>query len=561
MKLYDQLLSILTKLGVKQIFGVPGDAINPLIEALRKQDHIEFIHVAHEESAAFAASAQAKLTGRLAVCVGTVGPGAIHLLNGLYDAKKDHAPVLAITGQVPKEEIGFEYHQEVDLDTLFNDVAVYQQSIYTPKQMPRAAITACESSLAFRGVSVLTIPHDVGNKDVKDVPLIVNEGINYTISPDDVKLNEALKKIESVDKITILYGEGCRGCKDELLKLSNLLSAPLVYSLKGKDIIPYDSDLVAGNIGLLGTRGGVAAIENCDLLLVLGSDFPYKNWYPKDTPIIHVDINPAVFGRRVPCDLGLVGHCKNVISAFLSKLKAKTDTAHLDKARKAKQLWNKGMEHLADIERSNDMIHPQAAAKMISSLANDQAIFTCDTGAVTVWAARHLKLKQNQRFSCSFNLASMAYALPASIGAQMAYSDRQVISLSGDGGFNMLMGDFLTAVKYKLPIKIFVFNNHKLGLIKMEQEVEGFPEHETDLQNPDYALLAKSFGASGASVKDPDKLEEAIKNALNAKGPYLLDIWVNPNELTIPPKLEFAQAWGFGKSKIKEVFNHFFDNG
>ncbi len=555
MKLYNQLLEILTELGVRHIFGVPGDAINPLIEALRQQKEIRFIHVTHEEAGAFAASAQAKLTGKLAVCVGTVGPGAIHLLNGLYDAKKDNAPVLAITGQVPSVEVGLDYHQEVNLDVLFNDVAVYQQTITNPEQMPRVAIEACGMAFSKRGVAVLTIPHDIGNQSVKAVKIEVPTSNAFEIAPEADHLEKAVQNIEQAEKITILYGEGCRNAKDDLLALANHISAPLVFSLKAKDIIPYENDWVAGGIGLLGTKAGVKAIDECDLLINLGSDFPYRSWYPEKAQIIHVDIDPSAIGRRVAREVGLVGDCKLVIPLLLKKLKSKTSQEHINSVRKAKVLWEKGMDRQSRINRSQHIIHPQAVARLLGEMADANAIFTCDTGAVTVWGARHVHTKALQRFSCSFNLASMAYAMPAAIGAQVAYPDRQVISLSGDGGFNMLMGDFLTAVKYKLPIKVIVFNNHKLGLIKMEQEVEGYPEHETDLQNPDYAMLAKSFGAEGASVKEPSLLADEIKKALTHNGPYLLDVQINPDEITLPPKIELAQAWGFSLAKIREFFD------
>lgn len=560
MKLYSQLLEILAEHGVGQIFGVPGDAINPLIEAIRLQDKIQFIHVIHEEAGAIAASAQAKLSGKLAVCAGTVGPGAIHLLNGLYDAKKDHAPVLAITGQVPSIEMGFEYHQEVDIDALFDDVAVYQQTIQTPDQMPRIGIEACNMALYKRGVAVLTIPHDVGNKNVSAEKWNGSSINDFNIVPTQPQLEYTVDLINKAEKISILFGEGCRNCSTELVTLSQYLAAPLVFSLKGKDIVPYTHEQIGGNVGLLGSRGGVAAMEDCDLLLNLGSDFPYRDWYPEGVPVIHVDIDPTAIGRRVGHEIGLIGDCKTVIELLLQEVKHKSNQHHIEKVRKVKALWDKAMVYSEDVNRSKDMIHPQALAKLIGDLANDDAIFTCDTGAVTVWGARHITMKEKQRFTCSFNLASMAYAMPAALGAKLRYPNRQVISLSGDGGFNMLMGDFLTAVKYKLPIKVFIFNNRKLGLIKMEQEVEGYPEHETDLHNPDYALLAKSFGAEGSSVSDPKALKTAIELALATPGPYLLDVRINPDEITMPPKLELAQAWGFSKAKVKEIMQVFLED-
>ncbi len=553
MKLYQQMLDALDQAGVREIFGVPGDAINPLIEALRKQDRIRFIHVVHEEAGALAASAQAKLTGRLAVCAGTVGPGAIHLLNGLYDAARDHAPVLALTGQVPSVEIGFNYHQEVDLQRLFSDVAVYRATVANPDQMPRMAVEACHAALYGRGVAVLTIPHDIGTQDVDDVPFRVLPGpVETRTLPPEADLDRAMQWIDAAKKVTILYGEGCRRAPDQMCDLARRLQAPMIYSLKGKDLMPHDDPMVAGGLGLLGTRGGIRAAEDCDLLLVLGSDFPYRAWYPEDVPVIRVDIEGRAIGRRTSNELGVVGDCAYVIPMLNERVAAKEDDAHLRAVQKAKAADDTVMARRADVTRSNDVIHPQAVAALLGDCAREEAIFTCDTGAVTVWGARHLRLKRGQRFILSFNLASMAFAMPAGLGAQLRFPDRQVIALCGDGGFNMLMGDFLTAVKYELPLKAVIFNNERLGLIQMEQEAEGYPEHETGLLNPDYTLLARSFGAAGRSVSEPTRLREAIEETLAEEGPAILDVRVATSELTMPPRIEMDQAWGFARARVKE---------
>lgn len=553
MKLYEQLLEVLYQLGVREIFGVPGDAINPLIEALRVQERIRFIHVVHEEAGALAASAQAKLTGRLAVCAGTVGPGAIHLLNGLYDAAKDYAPVLAITGQVPSVEIGFSYHQEVDLQRLFSDVALFRATVSSPAQMPRLAIEACHAALSERGVAVLTIPHDVGNQKVGAEPFrVLPRSGPPRLLPAEAELAAATERLEQAQRVTILYGEGCRQAAEPLLELAERLKAPLVYSLKAKDLIPYDHPLVAGGLGLLGTRGAIEAVERCDLLLVLGSDFPYRDWYPEQATILRVDTRGRVIGRRTAEELGLIGDCRSVIGEFCRRLSPRRDEGHLAAVQQAKAEGDKVLAKRADPARSKEVIHPQAVAARAGALARDGAIFTCDTGAVTVWGARHLRLRQGQRFLLSFNLASMAFAMPAALGVQLACPERQVIALCGDGGFNMLMGDFLTAVKYRLPIKLIIFNNRRLGLIQMEQEVEGYPEHETDLFNPDYALLATSFGAAGRSVSHPGELDQALRDTLEGAGPALLDVRIASSELTMPPRIGIGQAWGFSRAKIKE---------
>jgi thiamine pyrophosphate-dependent acetolactate synthase large subunit-like protein len=556
MKLFEQLLDILNECGVNHIYGVPGDAINPLIEALRERDDIRFIHVTHEEAGAFAASAEAKLTGHLTVCAGTVGPGAIHLLNGLYDAAKDYAPVLAITGQVPTSEIGSNYHQEVDLHNLFHDVARYSASVMNPKQMPHVALEACNTSISEHGVSVLHIPHDIGEEDVPDVgPFQMDSYEKPRILPVEDRLKQAVTKIEDAKNVAILAGNGCRDAVDELMQLAGHLKAPIIYSLKAKDIVPYDSPYCAGGLGLLGARGGVEAVKECDLLIAAGSDFPYREWYPEKQPVIRIDMRGSVVGHRTSNDFGLIGDCASVFAELLKLLDERDDTSYLKKVQKSRDRWRKGLKVASDVSRSSSVIHPQTAARMISEHADEDAIFSCDTGEVTVWSARHLWPTGKQRMVFSFNLASMAFAMPGALGAQLAYPGRQVISMSGDGGFNMLMGDFLTAVKYKLPIKVFVFNNGKLGLIKMEQEVEGYPESETDLFNPDYKMLAESFGAKGESVKDPANLEESVKTALQHDGPYLLDIHIDPDELTLPPKIKLKQAWGFSLSKFREMLS------
>lgn len=553
MKLYEQLLKVLSRAGVREIFGVPGDAINPLIDALRQQDDIRFIHVVHEEAGALAASAQAKLTGRLAVCAGTVGAGAIHLLNGLYDAAKDFAPVLALTGQVPSVEIGFNYHQEVDLQRLFSDVAVFRATVANPAQMPRLAIEAVHAALWERGVAVLTIPHDVGTQKVADEPfrMLTPTGPPVLCPPEEL-LSEAVSLIEKARRVTILYGDGCRQAVEPLLALADRLKAPMIHSLKAKDLFATDHPMVAGGLGLLGTRGGIQAAESCDLLLVLGSDFPYRDWYPEKVPIVRVDLKGRVLGRRTEREMGLVGDCRTVIEALCRRLAPRTDERHLREVQEAKTSGEQVLARRADPGRSQDLIHPQAVAALAGTLARDQAIFTCDTGTVTVWGARHLQVRPGQRFLLSFNLATMAFAMPAALGVQLACPDRQVIALCGDGGFNMLMGDFLTAVKYQLPVKVLIFNNRRLGLIQMEQEAEGYPEHETELQNPDYASLARSFGAEGRSVARPDQLEQALRDTLQSRGPALLDIRVATSELTMPPRIGASQALGFARAKLKE---------
>lgn len=554
MTLYEKLLQVLEAHDVKRIFGVPGDAINPLLEALRNQEAIDYIHVAHEEAGALAASAAAKLTGQLQVCAGTVGPGAIHLLNGLYDARKDRAPVLAILGQVPSEFLGSEYHQEVDLGKLFSDVAGYIAEISNPAQMPAAAIEACNAAVTNGAVSVLVVPHDLGKSKVPDLPVTaISNASMGRIEPNDDLLQEVGRKIEAAKKPCLFVGEGIRHDRDRVLELASHLKAPVIHSLKAKDLIPHDHECMAGGLGLLGSRPGVKAMGGCDLLLVLGTDFPYREWFNEDCDVIQVDKRAQVIGRRRPGALGVHAETASVVAWLLANIDAREDESWLHDIRDSRNAWQTYLQSQEEADESEGPCHPQALAHLLSELASDDAIFTCDTGEVTVWGARHLQLGPEQRFVLSFNLATMAFAMPAALGAQLQFPDRQVISLSGDGGFNMLMGDFLTAVKYKLPIKVFVFNNGRLGLIKMEQEVEGYPEHETDLQNPDYAALAQAMGGTGFRVDAPDKLKDTLQQALDTDGPVIVDVPINPDELVLPPKIKASQAIGYGLAKIREL--------
>ncbi len=552
---YDKLLELLKSYGVREIYGVPGDAINPLIDAIRRDRAVRFIHVNHEEGGAFAASAAAKLTGRLQVCVGTVGPGAIHLLNGLYDAKKDHAPVLAIAGQVPSQKIGSDYHQEVDLKALFADVANYLAELRNPEQLASDGLEACRYAIAEQSVSVLIVPHDAGAGSLDDFPIVPNPGQREaSLVANPASLQTLADAIASTEAVTLMVGEGARESADAVILLAEHWKAPVIRSLRAKDIVPEESEWFAGGLGLLGDRGGVTAMAGAELVLVLGCDFPYSEWYNHDCRFFQVDKRSDLLGRRRPGTEGIHGDVETAVTWLLEHTAEKKETKHLGKAQTSRSRWEKLLDAKAAVDRSKNTVHPQAVARQLGVLAADDAIYTCDTGAVTVWGARHLKLRRGQRFSLSFNLASMAYALPAAIGAQIAYPERQVIALSGDGGFNMLMGELLTAVKYQLPIKVVVFNNQKLGLIQLEQEVEGLPESETDLQNPDYVALAESMGVSAWRIEKPGEIESVLRLALSAPGPVLVDAQIHPTELAWPPAVNLSQATGFGLSKIKELF-------
>ncbi|GIW83301.1 MAG: pyruvate dehydrogenase [Gemmatales bacterium] len=549
----ETILDVIAAAGVRHVFGIVGDAINPLVDAIRRDDRIDWIHMRHEEAGAFAASAQAKLTGRLAVCAGTVGPGAIHLLNGLYDAKKDHAPVLALTGQVPRAEIGSDYHQEVDLDALFADVCLFNETIHVPEQMPRLAVEAVQAALAGGGVAHLSIPSDIGPQPVTNAaePNMIFQ-LSGDICPAAADLQKAAELLNNADKVGILCGIGCRDAAAELLEVAELLAAPVAYSLRGKAIVDHDHPYWVGATGLIGSPAGMHAVEDADVLLMVGTNFPYRNWLPHGKPVIQIDIRAEHLGKRVPLAIGLVGHARATLAALKPLLRTKRDRSFLKSIQERKKQFDCQKDREADLSRDADLIHPQAIAAVISEVASKDAVFCVDTGEVTVWAAHHLRLKHTQEMLASFNLASMAFAMPGAIGAQLVDRRRQVVALCGDGGFSMLMGDLITAVNYDLPITMVIFNNGKLGLVKMEMEVAGYPEYGTTLKNPNFADIARVCGAGGIRVESPKALRPAIEEAINTPRPFVVDVVCSGDELTIPPRIEFKQAWGYSLAKIRE---------
>ena len=547
----ETLLDILAEAGVRTMYGIPGDAINTLIDAVRRQDVIRFVQVRHEEAGAFAAAAHAKLTGELGVCVGTAGPGAIHLLNGLYDAKMDHAPVLAITGQVDTALVGSDYHQEVDLYTLFKDVAAFNQVVMTPAQMPSVAVHAVQTALSGRTVAHLSLPVDVAGAKVPDPGRRHEPFRGHAQSvPCAEDLERAAEVLNAADRVAILAGVGCRHAEAQLMRVSERLRAPIIKTLRAKDLFPDDHPQSAGYLGLLGTRPGVDAIEGCDALLLAGTDFPYHAFYPEDVPAVQIDVEATRLGKRYPVDVGLAGHAAPTLAALEALLDQKIDGAFIESIRASQAEWHEKMDAK---ETSEDVpLHPQAVARTVGELAAHDSIFLADTGAVTVWASRNLRLHGEQRFTLSSSLASMAFALPAAIGAQVAFPGRQVVALAGDGGFSMLMSDFATAVKYELPITVVVFNNHKLGLIQMEQEVQGFPEFQTHLHDIEFAAVARACGGEGRRVGTLPDLRGALGEAFASRRPWVVDVEINPEERTMPPRIELEQAVGFGVAKVKE---------
>ena len=553
MNVADALIRILSAHGVGRVFGIPGDAINDVTDAIRRQDDIAFIGVRHEEAGAFAASATAKLTGQLAVCVGTAGPGAIHLLNGLYDAKLDHAPVLAITGQVARGFIGTQAHQEVDLKTLFADVAVYNETITIPDQAPEILLRACHAAIAHRGVAHVSIPTDIAGEKVDfDAcrPLGPSRAGRVMPSTDDCA--EAARMISAADKVAVLAGIGCAGARDALIDFAEAAQAPIVRSLRAKEVIDDNHPMCIGGLGLLGGRPGVKAMGACDLLIMVGTDFPYLDFYPEGAKVIQIDIDPTRIGRRVPVDLGLVGDAGPILEALTTSLAAARDDRFLRTMQDEMESWRKveaGRE-----EDAGTPIRPPHLMRAISEAAPDGAIFLADTGTATAWTARHLRVRPGQRYTLSGGLATMAFAFPGAIGAQLAYPDRRVIAICGDGAFAMLMGDYVTAVKYDLPIVTVVLNNAKLAFIRLEQEAKGLPDWGTDLTNPDFAAVAVACGGWARRVEAPADLDDALKDALAQNGPALLDVVVDPEALIMPPKVSISQAMNFGLAKVREAF-------
>lgn len=564
----EALVEGLVSQGVTHVFGVVGDALNSFTDAIRRRDDIEWVGTRHEEVAAFAAGAQAQLTGRLGVCAGTVGPGSIHLLNGLYDAAKSHAPVLAITGQVPVAVMGTNHFQEVDNDALFRDVAVFNRTIVSAAQLPVLAEQAVEAALGQRGVAVLTLPADVGEAETSKGTAPIRAFAEPCRSrPSDDRVTAAASLIDDGSKVTLLVGIGASEARSEVMALSQRLAAPMVVTLKGKEAFDWDNPAQVGQSGLLGNPAAAAALEDCDVLVMVGTDFPYPEWYPQGKRTVQIDARSTHVGRRTSVDVGLVGDATLTLQALLPLVRQAQDSAHLDHARQAYDRWCGRQRRLTEpgyddttvgrvqaaLDNRSHRIRPEAVAATVDRLADDDAIFTVDTGMSAVWLARFVSLREHQRLLGSFNLGSMANALPQAVGAQVTHPDRQVIAFAGDGGFTMLLGDLLTAVSESLPVKIIVFDNHRLGMVKLEQEEAGLPEFGTVLTNPDLALVAEAMGATGIRIEDPADLEPQLALALRTPGPVVVDVLTNPNEIALPPSTELGEAWGFGVAKIKEA--------
>ncbi|MCO5731376.1 ubiquinone-dependent pyruvate dehydrogenase [Rhizobium sp. SSA_523] len=556
MKTADIITEVLHAAGVRRIYGVVGDSLNGLTESLRVRNDIEWIHTRHEETAAFAAGAEAHLTGRLAVCAGSCGPGNLHLINGLFDCHRSRVPVLAIAAQIPSAEVGRGYFQETHPDQLFRECSHFCEVVSHAEQLPGVLESAIRSALGNRGVAVIVIPGDVALSAFSGK---ISEAATFelpqpSVTPQAGEIERLAGMLNESGKTALLCGRGCQGAHAELLQLAEALKAPIVHALGGKEHVEWDNPYDVGMTGLIGFSSGYAALQECDTLVMLGTDFPYRQFYPSEAKIVQVDIRPENLGRRVPLDLALVGDVRSTLSAVLPHIAVKTDASFLELCQ---DRYVKARADLDDLAtgKAGRTIHPQYLAKLLSDHAREDAVFTFDVGTPTIWAARYLRMNGKRRMIGSLVHGSMANAMPQAIGAQAAYPGRQVISLSGDGGFAMLMGDFLTLVQQDLPVKVVIFNNASLGFVAMEMKASGFLETGTSLKNPNFAALAEAVGVHAIRVEDPAALEDAVKDILAHDGPALLDVVTNTQELSMPPQISAEQIKGFSLWALRTVMN------
>ena len=555
-KIAEQLIDTLVKSGVERIYAVTGDSLNEVNEAVRKNDQIKWIHVRHEETGAYAAAAEAQLTGRPGCCAGSSGPGHVHLINGLYDAQRSGAPVIAIASTIPSREFGTEYFQETNTIKLFNDCSYYNEVATTPKQFPRMLQSAIQTAVTRKGVSVIGLPGDLAKASAVAVDSSVR---NYPAPPEVCPSEEDLAQLADLlnkhTRITLFCGIGCRGAHEEVIALSEKLNAPVVYTFKGKMEVQYENPYEVGMTGLLGMPSGYYSMHEAEVLLMLGTDFPYSAFLPDDIKIAQIDIKPERLGRRAKVDIGLCGDVKLSIQSLLRMLNPKTDDSFLLKQLKRYEGVKKDLAAYTEDKGGVNKIHPEYVMSEIDKLSSDDAVFTVDTGMTCVWGARYLQATGKRHMLGSFNHGSMANALPQAIGAALAYPDRQVVALCGDGGLSMTLGDLETVVQYKLPIKIIVFNNRSLGMVKLEMEVDGLPDWQTNMLNPDFAQVAEAMGMTGFNVSDPEEVLTTLLNAFELDGPVLVNIMTDPNALAMPPKIEFGQMVGFAQSMYKLLIN------
>jgi len=551
----DYMAEALAQAGVKRVYGVVGDSLNGFSDSLRRLKSIDWIHVRHEEGAAFAAAAEAHLTGKLAVCAGSCGPGNLHLINGLYDAQRSNVPVLAIAAHIPSSEIGIDFFQATHPENLFKECSHYVELVTHPEQLPQVLLRAMRVAVAERGVAVVVIPGDVALKPLaKPVPTWLVPAAPI-IRPGDDEARALANLLNGGERVTLFCGAGCAGAHDEVVELARKLKAPIVHALRGKEHIEYENPFDVGMTGLLGFASGYHAMKNCDTLLMLGTNFPYRQFFPEHARIAQVDIKAAALGNRCPLDLGVLGTVRDTLAALLPLILDKPNTTHLDKSVADYRKARADLDALAEGGPGTRFIHPQYVNRVVSELAADDAIFTCDVGTPVAWAARYLKMNGRRRLVGSFNHGSMANAMLHAIGAQAAFPQRQVISMSGDGGFTMMMGEFVSLIQNRLPVKVVVLNNGTLGFVELEMKASGFIDTGCDLQNPDFAAMAQAMGIKGVRVESPHDLEAAVQEVLRHDGPALLDVVTPRQELVMPPVATFEEAHEFGVFMLKAVLD------
>jgi pyruvate dehydrogenase (quinone) len=541
--------------GVERIFGLVGDSLNAITDALLGHQEIAWVPVRHEEVAAFAAGAEAALTGKLAVCAGSCGPGNLHLINGLFDCHRNRVPVVAIAAHIPSTEIGSGYFQETHPQILFKECSHYVELVSDPTHVPRIVETAIREAVTKRGVAVIVISGDTALKEAgAQMPAANLIPRLPTVVPTDADVAALVDLLNGGSRITLMCGAGCAGAHDEVVALADILNAPVVHALRGKEHVEWENPFDVGMTGLIGWSSGYHAMLACDTLLLLGTDFPYRQFYPKDARIAQIDVRGENLGKRCRLELGVIGDVKETLKRLTPLLQKKTDDGHL---RTALAHYKTARAELDSVTASSHHkpIHPQLVAATISHLASDDAIFTADVGEPTVWSARYLKMNGRRRLIGSFLHGSMANAMPQAIGAQVTYPQRQVVSLSGDGGFAMLMGDLLTIRQLKLPVKIVIFNNGLLGFVDIEMKASGFLPTGTRLENPNFADVAKAMGLHGVRIEDPSELAEAMEAAFKHDGPAVIDVLTDPVELVMPPAITLEQVKGFSAWMLKAVLN------
>jgi pyruvate dehydrogenase (quinone) len=541
----DVMVAALKASGVRRVYGIPGDSLNGFTDALRRDGEVAWQHVRHEEAAGFAAAAEAALTGELAVCAGSCGPGNLHLINGLFDANRSNVPVLAIAAQIPAEEIGGEYFQETHPQQLFRECSVYCELVSIPGQLPRILEIAMRMALQRGGVSVVVVPGEIFLAEAPDAEAVPVRAVSPVMRPDDQSLAAAAEALNSATRVTILAGAGCAGAHGQLIDLAAALKAPVVHAFRGKEFVEYDNPYDVGMTGLIGFSSGYRAMEHCDALVMLGTDFPYRPFYPENVPVIQVDIRGERIGRRVPVQVPLVGTVRDTIEALMPMISVKTDTAHLDRMTAHYHRSRARLDKLARDRRNDSPLHPQFVAATIDRLAAPDAVFTADVGTPCIWAARYLHMNGTRRLIGSFNHGSMANALPHAMGAQASQPGRQVVALSGDGGLAMLLGELITLRQLQLPVKVVVFNNGALSFVELEMKAAGIVTYGTDLDNPDFAGIARASGLLGVRVDTAGELEDALQKAFGHDGPALVEVRTARHELSLPPKLTYGQLKGF----------------